>query len=191
MSDLPLTIPQQAAKRFAAVKHGQLSPAECTAAFQGFLRAGEETIRQRHRDGGGGLDIAQARAEMFDLLLQHIYEWAQSLQDHKTPGFSLIATGGYGRGILNPCSDIDLLFLISCDSKKIPPAVKQTIETILYQLWDMGLKVGHSVRSVKECIAEAFADQQNKTAMLDTRLIAGESRLYQIYRTRYEKACVQ
>lgn len=191
MSEHPLTIAQRAAKRFAAVKHGQLTPTECTAAFRAFLLAEEEIIKQRHRDGGGGLEVSQARAELFDLLLQHIYDWAQSSQDKKTPGFSLIAIGGYGRGILNPCSDIDLLFLISCDSKKIPAAVKQTVEAILYQLWDMGLKVGHSVRSVKECIAEAFADQQNKTAMLDTRLIAGEARLYQAYRTRFEKSCIQ
>lgn len=182
---------ESAAKWLAPVMQGQLSPAECISAFKGFLTAEEEAIRQRHRAGAGGLEIAGARAELFDAILQSAYQWARLKKDTGATSFALIAIGGYGRGLLNPYSDIDLLFLLPRAAAIIPPATKETVESILYLLWDMGLKVGHSVRSIKECIIEAGSDQQSKTAMLNTRLIAGDAALYQEYRTSFEKDCVQ
>lgn len=191
MSESTSTIQERAAKWLAPVMKGQLSPAECISAFKGFLTAEEETIRQRHRDGGGGLEIASARAELMDTLLQSAHQWASLSQEKNLPSHALVAIGGYGRGLLNPASDIDLLFLLPRAAESISPAVKQVVEAILYLLWDMGLKVGHSVRSIKECIIEANNDQQNKTAMLDTRRIAGDEALYQDFRTRFEKESVQ
>jgi [protein-PII] uridylyltransferase len=182
---------ERAAKWLAPVMQGQLSPAECISAFKAFLTAEEEAIRQRHRDGAGGLEIAGARAEMFDALLQSAYQWALLPHGKNPPQFALVAIGGYGRGLLNPCSDIDLLFITPRPSATISPAKKQAIETILYLLWDMGLKIGHSVRSVPECISEAHADQQNKTAMMNTRRIAGSEVLYETCLVRFEKECVQ
>jgi [protein-PII] uridylyltransferase len=182
---------ERAEQWLAPVMQGQISPAESISAFKGFLKAEEQGIRQRHRAGAGGLEIAGARAQLFDAILNSAYHWAMADSDKNPPSFTLVAIGGFGRGLLNPCSDIDLLFLLPRASDAIPAASKQVIEKILYLLWDMGLKVGHSVRSIKECIAEARSDQQNKTAMLDTRRIAGHEALYLDYRKRFEKECVQ
>jgi [protein-PII] uridylyltransferase len=182
---------ERAKQRLAPVMQGQISPAESISAFKVFLQGEEQAIRQRHREGAGGLEIAGARAQLFDAILHSAYQWALVDGEKTPPVFAVVAIGGFGRGLLNPCSDIDLLFLLPRASDKIPAAAKQAIEKILYLLWDMGLKIGHSVRSIKECIAEAYSDQQNKTAMLDTRRIAGDEALYQEYRKRFEKECVQ
>lgn len=182
---------ERADKRLAPLMQGQVSHAECITAFKGFLHTEEQAIRQRHREGAGGLEIAGARAQLIEALLCSAYRWARAGQEKQPATFTLVAIGGFGRGLLNPCSDIDLLFLVPRASDKIPAIVKQTIEKILYLLWDMGFKIGHSVRSIKKCIAEAHADQQNKTAMLDTRCIIGDETLYQAYRKAFEKDCVQ
>jgi [protein-PII] uridylyltransferase len=191
MNESPFTLRERAEKWLARVMQGQLSPAESISAYKGFLRAEEETIRQRHREGTGGIETAAARAQLLDVLLQSAHTWSQ-LSHTKTPqNFTLIAIGGYGRGLLNPCSDIDLLFLVPQAADTLPAAAKNTIEAILYLLWDIGLKVGHSVRSIKECIIEATIDQQSKTSMLNTRYIIGDEALYSEFLARFEKECVQ
>ena len=82
---------------------------------------------------------------------------------------AIVATGGYGRGVLAAGSDIDLLFLLPY---KQTAWGKSVAETILYCLWDMGLKVGHATRSVNECIRQAKADMTVRTALLEARLSA-------------------
>jgi [protein-PII] uridylyltransferase len=88
---------------------------------------------------------------------------------------AIIATGGYGRGLLAPGSDIDLLFLISGTQTSPSQGV---IEFILYMLWDMGFKVGHASRSIKQCVNAARDDMIIRTSMLDARLVSGEVSLY-------------
>lgn len=191
MSDHLHQLQQRATKMLAPALEGQLSPAERIGLFKQFLRNEEELIRERHRDGGGGLEIAGARADLIDVLLRCAFQSANDGKSKAASAFALVAIGGYGRGLLNPSSDIDLLFLLPRASASIPPAIKETVESILYLLWDIGFKVGHSVRSIAECIAEAQKDQQNKTAMMDTRLIAGDETLYKESRIKFEKECVQ
>ena len=88
---------------------------------------------------------------------------------------ALVAVGGYGRGELAPCSDIDLLFLTDHAGGKAPARV---IEQMLYLLWDLGLKVGHASRTVADTIRVAQEDQTVLTGLLEMRHIAGDARLY-------------
>ena len=88
---------------------------------------------------------------------------------------AVVARGGYGRGELNPYSDIDLLFLH--DYKRGPYAEIVT-EIMLHALWDAGLIVGHGVRTAKECVRMANDDLKEKTAILDARFFCGDEKLY-------------
>src|SRR6266480_3680706 len=88
---------------------------------------------------------------------------------------AVVATGGYGRGLMAPESDIDLLFILPY---KQTAWGEQVAEAILYCLWDMGLKVGHATRSVDESIRQAKADMTIRTALLESRFLFGDLKLY-------------
>jgi [protein-PII] uridylyltransferase len=92
------------------------------------------------------------------------------------PAFALIATGGYGRGVLAPYSDIDLLFL---SDAPLGPQGRRQVEFMLYLLWDLGLKVGHATRTVGECIEDAKGDVTIQTALIDARYLAGERPVFE------------
>src|SRR5258705_1673060 len=98
------------------------------------------------------------------------------------------ATGGYGRGLMAPESDIDLLFILPY---KQTAWGEQVAEAILYCLWDMGLKVGHATRSVDECIRQARGDMTIRTAILETRFLTGDQPLYDELVVRFDKDVVQ
>src|ERR671935_1597594 len=101
---------------------------------------------------------------------------------------SVVATGGYGRGLMAPESDIDLLFILPY---KQTAWGEQVAEAILYCLWDMGLKVGHATRSVDESIRQARGDMTIRTAILETRYLAGDRPLYDELVARFDKEVVQ
>src|ERR1700679_862144 len=101
---------------------------------------------------------------------------------------AVAATGGYGRGLMAPESDIDLLFILPY---KQPAWGEQVAEAILYCLWDMGLKVGHATRSVDESIRQARGDMTIRTAILETRFLTGDKPLYDELVTRFDKEVVQ
>ena len=98
------------------------------------------------------------------------------------------ATGGYGRGLLAPFSDIDLLFLTEEENVQ---SAHRLVEYVLYFLWDLGLKVGHATRTINECIEEARKDTTVRTALLDARLLAGDAALFAMFEARYIVACVE
>lgn len=170
---------------------GQLSPSERTALYQRFMEAEERRILDRHREGAGGLEIAQARSALIDRLISAILQATINSQDIGSSPIALVGVGGYGRGTLNPASDIDLLFLLPRASGKLPKNVQELVQRILYPLWDMGFKVGHSCRSVAECIQEARADPLNFTALMDSRLIAGNAELFEALQVSFEKNCIK
>jgi [protein-PII] uridylyltransferase len=101
---------------------------------------------------------------------------------------AVVATGGYGRGLLAPGSDIDLLFLLPYKQTAWGESVA---EALLYCLWDMGQKVGHATRSVSECIRQAKADMTIRTALLESRLLLGDAGLYSELTARFEKEVAQ
>ena len=100
----------------------------------------------------------------------------------------MVATGGYGRGLLAPGSDIDLLFLLPYKQTAWGESVA---EGILYCLWDMGLKVGHATRSVDECIRQAKADMTIRTALLEARYLLGDRALFDEFVAKFDKSIVK
>ncbi len=101
---------------------------------------------------------------------------------------SIIATGGYGRGLMAPESDIDLLFVLPY---KQTAWGEQVAEAMLYCLWDMGLKVGHATRSIDESVRQARADMTIRTSVLESRYLAGDQTLFDELVTRFDKNVVQ
>ena len=161
------------------------------AACRTFLRLESAMIRMRHDAGEPGLAVARARSELVDELLRHLFDSALAgyARTHGEPPspVALVALGGYGRSELSPLSDIDIMFLFPSKAKPavVQPLQQHLINEILYPLWDCGLKVGHSTRTVEEAFAEARKDIQTKTALLEARLIAGAAPLFEGFATAY------
>jgi [protein-PII] uridylyltransferase len=122
---------------------------------------------------------------LFEFAIKHLYP-AQNPSEAER--MAIVATGGYGRGVLAAGSDVDLLFLLPYKQTAWGESVA---ETILYCLWDMGLKVGHATRSVSECIRAAKADMTIRTALLEARYLLGERKIYDEFMTRFDKEVVQ
>src|SRR5262249_33377469 len=91
----------------------------------------------------------------------------------------LVALGGYGRGELGPLSDLDLMVIYDGE---MSPYVQRTTQGLLYTLWDLGLTVGHSVRSLPDCVAIARTDFASRTSMQEARYVVGDRRLFQRFR---------
>jgi len=163
---------------------GEVTVERRLAACRTFLRLESAMIRMRHDAGASGLETARERAAMVDLMLGHLHDYAVTAYTrlHGPPPYpmTLVALGGYGRAELSPLSDIDLMFLFPSKVKEavVKPMQEYLTREILYVLWDCGLKVGHSTRSVDEVFAEARTDIQTKTALLEARRIAGSPELY-------------
>jgi [protein-PII] uridylyltransferase len=146
------------------------------------LDAGRAEIARRLADRPSrGLEAANAQAFLIDQLLRLLYDLAtQRLYPLSNPTASerltLMAVGGYGRGEMAPFSDVDIAFLTPW---KQPPWAEQVIETLLYSLWDMGLKVGHSSRSLDDMVRQAKGDVTIRTALLEGRHVCGDVPLYE------------
>ena len=140
---------------------------------------------------GDGRGCAHGLSLFQDELIRIVYDYTVS---HVHPASSdaarmaIVATGGYGRGMLAPRSDIDLLFLLP--SKPTSWSASVT-EHMLYILWDLGLKVGHASRTVDQCLQMAGADLTIHTAMLDARLILGDRPLFQELERRFRAEVVR
>ena len=162
-----------------------------------FLAAESERIQQRHRAGDSGLKIAQAcrphrSAACQQLFTAAIESWRQQHGEPPAP-VSLIALGGYGRSELSPLSDIDVMFLYpDSGAKGTLTAFQEFLSNeILYPLWDLRLKIGHSTRTLNEVFSEAGRDIRTKTSLLESRLIAGTESLYGNFAAAYRKHYLQ
>lgn len=178
-----------AARELAAAKSA--SPADLLPLYQKFLKIENHRLRLRHKAGGGGREVCAGRATLIDILLRTIFALARGESGRETVPLSLVALGGYGRNELNPGSDVDLMFLHDRRGEELPAEIAQTVEQVLYPLWDVGFKVGHSTRSVREAIAQANGEMLTKTSMLEARFLVGDEQLYQAFRARFRKHCVQ
>jgi [protein-PII] uridylyltransferase len=172
-----------------------MRPAESLPLYKKFLKIEEHRLRLRHQYGGGGREICALRVELIDVLLRHVFDTAVSFAERAKGAFpsplTVIALGGYGRGELNPFSDVDIMFLHDKNGSGVSAYATQVIEQILYLLWDVGFKVGHSTRSIAEAIELANTDMLTKTAMLESRQLAGDPGLAQRFRTAFRHQCVQ
>src|SRR3972149_2541096 len=114
--------------------------------------------------------LVKQRAWLIDQLL--MAAWGHIITNDE---LALVAVGGYGRGELHPASDIDLMILVNTRRSK---PLNQSIEKFLIFLWDIGLEVGHSVRTIKDCIYEAKNDITVATNLMESRLLAGNASIY-------------
>jgi [protein-PII] uridylyltransferase len=101
------------------------------------------------------------------------------------PNTALVAVGGYGRGELFPHSDVDVLILLEA-----PPdgELKDKLENLIQLFWDIGLEIGHSIRTIEECLSESAADVTVQTSLLEARLIKGNRTLFKTLQTRFAEA---
>jgi [protein-PII] uridylyltransferase len=158
------------------------------ALTQARAKAEQLLLQDRH-----GRHCAERLCRMQDEIIRILFEFAgQKLYPSQVPSeaerMAVVATGGYGRGLLAPGSDIDLLFLLPYKQTAWGESVA---EALLYCLWDMGLKVGHATRTVNECIRQANADMTIRTALLEARYLFGDVKLFEELVARFDKEVVQ
>jgi [protein-PII] uridylyltransferase len=159
-----------------------------TALADGHAEAEALLLQDRH-----GRRCAERLCRMLDEIIRVLYDFAaKHLYSSQNPSeaerMAVIATGGYGRGLLAPGSDIDLLFLLPYKQTAWGESIA---ETILYCLWDLGLKVGHATRSVDESVRQARADMTIRTSILESRFLFGDRTLFDELITRFDKDVVQ
>ncbi len=167
--------------------------AGATAIAREALEAGRAELTRRLRAAPSrGRDQAHAQAFLMDQLLRLVFDFVtQDLVPVANPTaaerLTLIAVGGYGRGEMAPFSDVDIMFLTPW---KQTPWGEQVIETILYLLWDLKLKIGHATRSLDDMIRMAKADLTIRTALLEARFVWGDQALYDQASARFWKEIV-
>ena len=157
------------------------------------LAAGRAELRQRlEAHPGRGLELAAAQSFLTDQLLRlacdtvvtSLYPLANPTQAER---LALVAVGGYGRGQMAPFSDVDIVFITPW---KQTPWGEQVIETLLYLLWDLGLKVGHATRSLDDVVRIGRSDMTVRTAFLESRFVWGDQPLYDEATQRFRKEVV-
>jgi [protein-PII] uridylyltransferase len=155
-------------------------------------QTGYAEICRRFEQSGLGPEVVRENCFLIDQLVRILHDFAA---DHEYPAggattgqvMSIVAVGGYGRGELAPHSDIDLLFLLPY---KRTSRAEQIVEYMLYILWDLGLKVGHSTRSIDDCIRQSKADMTIRTALLESRWVWGDQPLVAELKRRYRAEVV-
>ncbi|QFT86290.1 Bifunctional uridylyltransferase/uridylyl-removing enzyme [Halomonas sp. THAF12] len=158
---------------FRAELTGSRSP---IAPFKAALATIQARLDERFHAGADIRDLVHGRAWCLDRLL------ALAWQQHDWPdGIALLAVGGYGRGELHPRSDIDLLLLLEHDDDE---PFREPLTAFITFLWDIGLEIGHSVRSLSDCEREAAADVTVITNLLESRTLAGPERLREAMQAR-------
>jgi len=173
-------VQSHAAVRFS-LHHPLANPAEISQQFRTFLKIEDQRLKMAHRCGAPGRQVAAARSSTLDLVVERAYHAATLLvpaggsSRDTGDGCAVVALGGFGRGELAPYSDLDLLFL---HSNHHALQARSLVEQILRLLWDAGLTVGHSLRSVTDCPAAAHRDPHFQTALVSTRMLAGDATLY-------------
>ena len=167
------------------------------ARYKAFLKLERSRLKMLHRAGARGGEVCRGQAAVFDVLLRYLLEGAKRQAPpakSSTPALALVAIGGYGRGELNPCSDIDIMFLHGGDlvnNGKPTPYLAAIIDGILYPLWDLGLKLGPTVRSIDDCVRVANSDMQSKTSLIEARLVAGDQELFERMQSVVLAKCVR
>jgi len=136
------------------------------------IQTADHALAEAFRIGQDIETLVTGRALMVDFVLESAWN---ALGLSQAGHLSLIAVGGYGRGELHPRSDVDLLIL---RAEHLPDPLLDRLQRFVGLLWDLGLPVGHSVRTLQECVAEAQADVTVMTNLLESRLLAGETRAF-------------
>ncbi|MDP0490862.1 MAG: [protein-PII] uridylyltransferase [Verrucomicrobiota bacterium JB023] len=163
----------------------EASPRDRLATLKSHLKDLNDALEKLHHEGQGGTENCLARAAGLDDIMRGIFEMAAI--SNKVPKIAVMATGGYGRGLLNPGSDLDMLFLLSKGTHKLSKAERGFVDAILYPLWDMGFQVGHASRSIAECITLGKEDPHTRTTLFDSRLLIGDEALATKFQEKFRR----
>ena len=163
------------------------------ARLKELVKTARTCARAQLEADGNGRSCASGLSQFQDELIRLIYDYKvahvwRATNPSDAEHMSIVATGGYGRALLAPGSDIDLLFLLPY---KQTPWGESVAEAILYILWDLGFKVGHATRTVNQCLKFAQSDVTIRTALLDARLVHGDVRLFADFEQRFAKEVVR
>ena len=146
--------------------------------FRQALAEGYDSLKVRHAEGASGQESVRTHARLMDDVILSLTRLiaADAVADGlaATPQV-VMALGGYGRGELHPLSDVDLMVIYD---GKMSQYVQRMMQELLYSLWDLGLHVGHSLRSLDDCVAMARTDFPSRTSMQEARFLAGDRRLF-------------
>jgi [protein-PII] uridylyltransferase len=180
----------------AHFNNSNATPAEARPQVLDSLKALVKDAREAARTAleadGNGRRCAAGLSMFQDELIRLIYDYTvahvyRATNPSDAERMAIVATGGYGRGLLAPGSDIDLLFLLPY---KQTPWGESVAEYMLYLLWDLGFKVGHATRTVEQCLKLGYSDITIRTALLDSRLILGDTQLFAEFEDRFRSEVV-
>jgi [protein-PII] uridylyltransferase len=175
---------REVAREFAALVEARGGVAEARPAvlerLKGLLKGARAEAERQLAADGSGRRCAEGLSAFQDALIGLVYDYTteyvySATNPSDAERMAIVATGGYGRGLLAPFSDVDLLFLLPY---KQTPWGESVVEYVLYLLWDLGLKVGHATRTADQTSRLARSDITIRTALLDARLILGDAALF-------------
>jgi [protein-PII] uridylyltransferase len=152
-------------------------PADARAQWKQQLKDGRARLQQQFHERGHPHSVLVHQRELTDKVLADV--WTTLAMPES---FALIAVGGYGRGLMFPYSDVDILVLLPAPPEGEGP---RQIEEFVGALWDIGMEVGHSTRTIEECVAQSQQDVSVQTNLLEARLLRGDAELFE----RFRKAC--
>ena len=190
----------------AATVDGVIQRDAGLSVFRRYLTRLQHHVQDRFEAGGmSGLQAGRMLGRLMDGVIVALHDYARrhviqavgappeaigpeaiAPEPAEPEPMAIVATGGYGRGVLAPFSDIDLLFLTA---DRPTATIHAQVEFILYFLWDLGLKVGHATRSIAECLEEATTDLTVRTSLIDARLLVGHAGLFEPFQARFLAAC--
>ncbi|MEI7432121.1 MAG: nucleotidyltransferase domain-containing protein, partial [Betaproteobacteria bacterium] len=152
---------------------------ELLARYKLRLSSGQTALCQRYQADQDPPRLLKERSQLIDGVLRDLWN-----ELNFPASLSLAAVGGYGRGELWPASDIDLLLLLP---EQPDAALTELLEQLVGLFWDIGLEIGHSVRTVEECLNEARNDLTVQTALVEVRLLAGSPELFAEFESKFKK----
>ncbi len=151
---------------------------ECLRILKQIVQRINDGLKQFYYDGAPVEQIVYGRATLIDRFLTALFEFY--FTENNQP-VALVAVGGYGRGELHPGSDIDLMLLLKDEETEL---TKRHIEKFIMTLWDSRLEIGHSVRTVDECVTESEKDITVATNIMESRLLSGDRQLFDEMKSR-------
>src|SRR5574343_286236 len=146
------------------------------AALRAEVKANQSQLQQEYERNNDARALPRNRCRQVDAVLEKLWQ----SQDFPA-SLALAAVGGYGRGELYPASDIDLLILLPQEANS---ALQEKLERLIGHFWDIGLEIGHSVRTIQDCLDEAASDITVQTALLEARLLTGSTKLFSSFEKR-------